>query len=213
MTTPSGTAGPNLVAELTADHRAVERVFEELESGEGQPRRRRELADHVITLLVRHFVAEEAHLYPAVRGALPDGDAVADRELGEHAEAERTMRQLDGMDPVDPRFDELCRKLMSEVRNHVHEEERELLPRLAARCRQDELDAIAAGVRRARETAPTRPHPSAPDRPPWNRLLAPGAALVDRVRDALAARTEPAAAAGPGPAAGRRDQEDGNDHG
>ncbi|MCP2257707.1 Hemerythrin HHE cation binding domain-containing protein [Streptoalloteichus tenebrarius] len=185
MTSPTNA---DLVAELTADHRAVERVFEELESGRGAPRHRRELADHVITVLVRHFVAEETHLYPAVRRALPDGDAVADRELGEHAEAERTMRQLDGVDPVDPRFDELCRKLVGEVRNHLHEEERELLPRLVEHCGQDELDALGARVRRAREVAPTRPHPSAPDRPPLDRLLAPGVALVDRMRDAATGR-------------------------
>ncbi|MQA02628.1 MAG: hypothetical protein GEV07_07875 [Streptosporangiales bacterium] len=33
--------------------------------------------------------------------------------------------------------------------------------------------------------APTRPHPSAPDSPPANKLLAPPTGLVDRVRDAL----------------------------
>jgi hypothetical protein len=36
--------------------------------------------------------------------------------------------------------------------------------------------------------APTHPHPSAPDKPPANKLLAPGAALVDRMRDALTGR-------------------------
>jgi len=36
--------------------------------------------------------------------------------------------------------------------------------------------------------APTRPHPLASDRPPLNRLLAPGAGLIDRMRDALSGR-------------------------
>jgi len=36
--------------------------------------------------------------------------------------------------------------------------------------------------------APTRPHPLASDRPPLNRLLAPGAGLIDRMRDALNGR-------------------------
>lgn len=38
-------------------------------------------------------------------------------------------------------------------------------------------------IRRAKAVAPTRPHPSAPDKPPANKLPAPGAGLVDRVRD------------------------------
>jgi hypothetical protein len=40
----------------------------------------------------------------------------------------------------------------------------------------------------AKTTAPTRPHPAAPDTPPWNTVLAPGAGLVDRIRDAVSRR-------------------------
>ena len=36
--------------------------------------------------------------------------------------------------------------------------------------------------------APTRPHPSAPDTPPLNKILAPGAGLVDRIRDKITGR-------------------------
>jgi hypothetical protein len=36
-----------------------------------------------------------------------------------------------------------------------------------------------------KKVAPTRPHPSAPDTPPLNKLAAPGAGLIDRIRDAL----------------------------
>ncbi|MFY7066141.1 hypothetical protein ACOQFV_09790 [Nocardiopsis changdeensis] len=41
---------------------------------------------------------------------------------------------------------------------------------------------------RDEEWAPTRPHPGAPDTPPADRLLAPGAGLIDRMRDALSGR-------------------------
>lgn len=41
---------------------------------------------------------------------------------------------------------------------------------------------------RAERIAPTHPHPAAPDKPPANKILAPGAGLTDRVRDALAGR-------------------------
>ncbi|MFC7818964.1 hemerythrin domain-containing protein, partial [Streptomyces sp. NPDC057367] len=52
----------------------------------------------------------------------------------------------------------------------------------------DELMKLGDKVRQAKKTAPTRPHPSAPDTPPANKLLAPGAGMVDRVRDALTGR-------------------------
>jgi hypothetical protein len=43
-------------------------------------------------------------------------------------------------------------------------------------------------IRRAKAMAPTRPHPAAPNTPPANKLLAPGAGLVDRARDFVTGR-------------------------
>jgi hypothetical protein len=40
-----------------------------------------------------------------------------------------------------------------------------------------------------KKMAPTRPHPSAPDKPPANKILGPGAGLVDRLRDTLTGRS------------------------
>jgi hemerythrin-like domain-containing protein len=159
----------NLISVITQDHREVEAVFQELESGAGTPEHRRDLADHVIAELVRHSVAEEQYMYPAAREALDGGDELVDHELEEHAEAEKLMKELDGLHPADPRFDELLGTLTSEIRHHIEDEESDLLPKLEA-------------------MAPTHPHPSAPDKPPANKILGPGAALVDRMRDALTGR-------------------------
>ncbi len=179
----------DVVTALTDDHRAVERVFQELESRQGSPQHRRELVDHVVAELVRHSVAEEQYLYPAARKALQDGDQVADHEISEHAEAERTMKDLDGMDPADLRFDNLLGKLMSEIRHHVQDEENDLFPRLREACAETELVELGEKVMRAKNAAPTRPHPSAPDKPPMNKILGPGAGLVDKMRDKLSGRT------------------------
>ncbi len=182
------TENRDLVTVITEDHREVENIFVELEARQGSPQHRRELVDHVIAELVRHSVAEEQYMYPAAREALPDGDSVADHELEEHAEAEKVMKDLDGLDADDPRFDELLAKLMSEIRHHIQDEEADLLPRLQASCSQEQLRELGEKVVQAKKMAPTRPHPSAPDKPPANKLLSPGAAPVDRMRDALTGR-------------------------
>ncbi len=179
----------DMIEILTADHREVERLFAELARGEGSGEHRRDLADTVTAELVRHSVAEEEYLYPAARQHLPDGDKVADHEIHEHAEAEQTMKDLEGVDADDPRFDVLCQQLMGAIRHHVHEEESDLFPRLREACTEDELVELGLKIELAKGLAPTRPHPSAPDRPPWNKLLAPGAGFVDRVRDAVSGRT------------------------
>jgi hemerythrin superfamily protein len=133
-------------------------------------------------------VAEEAYLYPAVRTYLADGDALADKEIADHAKAEQIMKDLESHDAGDPEFDRLIGMLMTEIRSHVAEEEGHLFPRLREAAAPEALDELGDKVRRAKQTAPTRPHPAAPDKPPANKLLAPGAGLVDRVRDALTGR-------------------------
>jgi hemerythrin superfamily protein len=179
----------DLIDVLVHDHNEVEAMFVELESGTADPARVRELTDQVIIELVRHSVAEEEYLYPAARKALPGGDALADREIEEHAAAEETMKQLDGLDPGHPAFDGLLAQLITDIRGHVADEETDLFPRLRAACHSDELDELGAKVTRAKKVAPTHPHPKAPDTPPMNKLGAPVLGLVDRVRDALGARS------------------------
>jgi hemerythrin superfamily protein len=178
----------NLIKVITDDHRAVEKIFDELQSRQGSPEHRRALADHVIAELVRHSVAEEQHMYPAAREVLLDGDKVADHEISEHAEAEQIMKNLDGLSAEDPQFDQLLDELIQAIYHHVQEEEKNLLPRLEAACSPERLQELGAQVLKAKKIAPTRPHPAAPDRPPANRILGPGVGLIDRIRDALTGR-------------------------
>lgn len=182
-------AKDDLIEVITSDHRAVEKVFAELDRGDGDEERRQGLVDHVIAELVRHSVAEEQFLYPAVRERVEGGDELADHELKEHAEAERVMKELIGMEPKGPDYFRTLRTLIDDVRHHDEEEEQELLPKLADKCTAAELRELGRKVLQAKETAPTRPHPNAPDRPPANMILDPGAGLVDKIRDALSGRS------------------------
>lgn len=182
------TGGIDLVSIIIDDHRTIEQAFRELETGSGPPQHRRALADHVITQLVQHAVAEEQYMYPAVREFLDDGEVVADRELEDHAAAEEVMKDLEDVDASDRRFDELLAQLITDVRGHVEEEENELLPKLGAACSTEQLKDLGDKVLKAKQGAPTRPHPMAPDKPPANQILDPGVGLIDRMRDRLGDR-------------------------
>jgi hemerythrin superfamily protein len=178
----------DLVSVITKDHRDVELIFAELELGHGTPQHRRDLADHLTTELVRHSVAEEMYMYPAARRSLPDGDNVADHEIEEHAEVERKLKDLEGVEATDPHFDDLVGRVIADVRHHVREEEEQLLPRLQEACSVDEMLELGRMVARAKDSAPTRPHPAAPHRPPANLILGPGVGMIDKLRDALTGR-------------------------
>ncbi|WP_333739051.1 hemerythrin domain-containing protein [Streptomyces sp. IBSBF 2806] len=180
--------GGNVIQELTADHREVDELFAQIEALPGPDRQRRELADRLTMELIRHSVAEEEHLYPTVRRYVDGGDDLADKELADHAEVEQMLKELEGCQPGDERFDTLIMRLRNSVTAHVSDEENRLFPMLADVCSADALEELGEKVRSAKRHAPTRPHPSAPDTPPANKLLAPGAGLVDRLRDMLTGR-------------------------
>ncbi|MFJ8111247.1 hemerythrin domain-containing protein [Streptomyces sp. NPDC096132] len=180
--------GGNVIDELVTDHREVEEFFGKIERLPSGHKDRKLYADQATMELVRHSVAEEAYLYPAVREHVTGGDALADKELKDHAEAERIMKVLEGRAADDEDFDRLVEMLMREIREHVADEEQNLFPRLRASCPAEALDSLGDKVRMAKKTAPTRPHPAAPDKPPANKMLSPGVGMVDRLRDALSGR-------------------------
>jgi hemerythrin-like domain-containing protein len=176
---------------LTQDHREVESMFVELEALRGASdsdatRRRKDLVDQVTIELVRHSVAEEAEVYPLVRDRIDVAEA--EQAKHEHAEAEETMKRLDGLDGDDPEFASALETLMTEIREHVAEEESEMFPRLRATFSEQELIELGAKVESVKKMAPTRPHPSAPDAPPGDKLLGPVTGMFDRLRDAVTHR-------------------------
>ncbi|RKT19487.1 hemerythrin HHE cation binding domain-containing protein [Streptomyces sp. 1114.5] len=176
--------GGNVIIELMTDHREVEELFARVQALPAGDERRGEIAERFTIELVRHSVAEEQHLYPAVREHVPGGDALADKEIADHEIVERLLKQLEGVDCGDARFDVLVDRVVSEVTAHVQDEERNLFPALAEACPPERLDELGEQVRRAKKLAPTRPHPNAPD----NKLIAAGAGLVDRARDFVTGR-------------------------
>lgn len=172
---------------IMEDHREVEQLFSQAQQTT-DPDEFQQIVSTTIAELVRHSVAEEQHLYPAFRQYVDGGDDLADHEIAEHSEAEETMKEIERLDSSDPQMREKFNTLVDEITHHVQDEEEDALPRLRAACPEEELIHLGEQVERAKRTAPTRPHPSAPDTPPMNKLLAPGAGLVDRVRDAVSGR-------------------------
>ena len=177
----------DVVDVLTSDHREVTDLLGQIATT-AEPERRRDLADTVIAELVRHSVAEEMFVYPAMRNHLPNGDEAVEHDTEEHKELERTMKDLEAVDPTDARFDELVGQLGRILADHVQDEEGEQFPQLRARVPREDLVRLAGQVQAAKQVAPTRPHPNAPNNKLFHLLAGPGVGLVDRLRDKLSGR-------------------------
>lgn len=178
----------DVVDVLTTDHNEVSALIEDILTV-GDTDRQRELADIVTAELVRHAVAEEMFVYPAIRAEFPDGDEVVDHDTAEHDEIERALKKLEGIAGTDLEFIPAVKELKALIDHHVEDEEREQFPRLRAELPRDRLVQLATLVTAAKEVAPTRPHPSAPNSQLFHLTVGPGVGFVDKLRDALSGRT------------------------
>jgi hemerythrin superfamily protein len=173
----------DVVRLLEEDHRLVEARLSEL-SLAGAPSRG-ELFWKLTNDLVRHEVAEETVIYPVLR-RLPGGDAVADARIAEQSSAEERLAKMERMDAASPEFADEFTELKAAVLEHAEAEEKTAFAMILGNVPADERIELGLRYVKAKDAAPTHPHPHAPDTPPGNVVLGPVAAFIDRVRDAAA---------------------------
>src|SRR4051812_13009636 len=109
------TQDQDVVDVLTADHREVEDLIAHIQDASAGGDRR-DLADVLIAELVRHSVAEEMHVYPAMKKHLPDGEKAVAHDVEEHKELESVMKELEAADAEGAQFVALVKQLSDILR-------------------------------------------------------------------------------------------------
>jgi hemerythrin superfamily protein len=176
---------------LKHDHRMVEQLFRDYQAVGGPPggdAQRRGVVEISVRELSKHAALEELLFYPFAKRLLTDRAQQIDEHLAEHMAVKKVLAELDGLSAGDDREGRLMQQLRSEVEEHVQEEERDLMPEVRAAADQEALDDLGKAIDEAKATAPTRPHPHAPDEPPALSVAAPAAAIYDRLRDRIQGR-------------------------
>ncbi|MBV9164443.1 MAG: hemerythrin domain-containing protein [Pseudonocardiales bacterium] len=173
---------------LSHDHRMVEQLFRDYQAAASDAQRRG-VVEIVVRELSKHAALEELMVYPLARKVLPDGQQEIDEHLAEHMSVKKTLLALDGLSAGDDRTDALMADLQREIEHHV-QEEGVLMPKLRAAVDEQALQELGAELDKGKQTAPTRPHPHAPDEPPLLTLAGPVAAIYDRLRDRLQGRPQ-----------------------
>lgn len=161
---------PDAVDLLIKDHREVQQLFKRYEASKGDDDAKVAIADQVCRMLRVHTRLEEEVFYPAIRGALKDGDEQIDEAVVEHQTAQRLMDEIEGGAVDDPLYDAKVKVLSELVDHHVEEEETEMFKEV----REAGLDLQALGDKMARrkaeltraedrdsEASPEAPRPSA----------------------------------------------------
>jgi hemerythrin-like domain-containing protein len=183
------TTGRNVVDVIGEQHRQLLDLCHRLTDEGVEAAHRGKIADVVVATLSRHLSAEEQYLYPAVRAVVPDGAVIADRELAEDHDLLITLKHFDATRRDESTFNALAVDIAAAVRRHVEADAAELFPVLLATAPIEDLIRVGNRIETAAEAAPTRPHPSTPARPPWNKVVDPAVAVVDKIRDVAGRRT------------------------
>lgn len=178
----------DMVSVLVKDHEEIKQYFREIE-GATDATSRRDAADRLTAEVVRHSIAEEMYLYPAARDVLADGDQLVDEEIKEHSEAEELLKKWEKMDGDDPEFMPTYEQVKQGLLHHIDEEEEpKLFPQMQAALTAEQQVELGEKITKAKKLAPTRPHPSAPDEPPADKILGAPLGIVDRIRDTMSGR-------------------------
>ncbi|TMC26702.1 MAG: hemerythrin domain-containing protein [Chloroflexi bacterium] len=111
---------------LKNDHRQVEKIFSQIEKGNGN---REQLFRELANELTVHAEIEEQLFYPAVKNAKQTHDLVLE-SFEEHKQVKLVLADLDKADKTTEHWLAGLKVLMEDVQHHVGEEEKELFPKV-----------------------------------------------------------------------------------
>ncbi|MET9426568.1 MULTISPECIES: hemerythrin domain-containing protein [unclassified Streptomyces] len=177
----------SILARQRRDHAELDRLMALYESGHGSREERQRTLKDIVRLTFSHAFAEETVLWPALRRLATDGEELTSRVENEHQQINDLVTEMERIGPDDPRHDELAAEAFALIRQDIRDEEDLLLPRLQDCLDTTRLRGLGSAWETVRRTAPTRPHPVVPRRPPVNAVLGVPLSAFDRTRDLLPA--------------------------
>ena len=177
---------------LRQDHKSVLGMLEVLyEAPSGSGAEVSGLETMVTNLVIaesQHEAIEEQFFWPAVRDALDDGDALADKAIEQEQEGKKLLQQLEDGKPGEAAYQEALQQFVQAGREHIAYEQDVVWPQFEAAVGREQLEKLGEKLERAKKIAPTRPHPDTPPNPLVLKTVGKGAAIVDHVRDAFTGR-------------------------
>ena len=133
--------------------------------------------------LARHIVSEELVVYPALAKHVDDGEDRADKRRIEHQTIKEQLNAFQGLRATDPRFASTLEALLDDLEYHFKQEESSDLPALEDVLSQADSEALTKSLDRTKMFVPSRSHPLAPSKPPFETAVGLLTAPIDRIAD------------------------------
>ena len=175
----------DIVKLLTQDHAEVNQLFGRF-SRSSKPETLKRLAKEIVHELSVHAAVEEQFVYPVLRWKVDGGGGLAEHAIDEHQELKRLLADLEKLDPAEAQFRSQMDRVVAAVREHVSDEEGDVLPKLRTATDADLREKLGTLVENAKSVVPTHPHPLVPGTATAQLIAGPWASIVDRIRDLVA---------------------------
>jgi hemerythrin-like domain-containing protein len=169
---------------LETQHGKIRQLLAAVESA-SDSETRKQVFDELRELIAVHETAEEIILRPVTRSKVTDGESIAQARMDEENKGKDVLAKLEKMDVSDAEFMSTFTTFKADVEEHAQHEESLEFPALREALDGETLETVGKRIQQAEAAAPTHAHPSARTTTA-NVVLGPFAAIVDRVRDALA---------------------------
>jgi hypothetical protein len=184
MSSQSSRALLDAVAE---DHQEMYTYYEQYEKTAGDADAQGRWARQLIWEVARHAVGEELVVYPLMEKHLgTQGKQLADEDRAQHQDVKNLLYKIESVQVGTPEHASILKQVMDHLRPHNDSEEQNDLPLLQKAMAAEDIEAAAKSFTRTKKFVPTRSHPSAPNKPPFESLAGLMAAPMDKLKDAFA---------------------------
>ncbi|KGO69336.1 hypothetical protein PITC_095180 [Penicillium italicum] len=174
--------GPGISNAIKKDHREIESYYDKIINASDKDEQTR--FQNLFTWeLARHSIGEELVVYPIFEKLLPGGVEMANKDRKEHLKVKEQLKAFQNMTPSDLKFIPTIKELMENLSEHIKEEEHDDLPKLEAALSEEDSESYAKSFGRTKMFVPSRSHPSAPEKPPYETAVGLLAAPIDHLAD------------------------------
>ncbi|KAJ5751677.1 hypothetical protein N7520_008594 [Penicillium odoratum] len=173
---------PRISDWIKKDHREIESYYENIINTSEDTEKTR--WQNLFTWeLARHSIAEELVVYPAFEKYVSGGLELAKKDRQEHQSIKEQLKKFQNLKSSDSQFLPTLKALMVDLSQHIKEEEADDLPKLEEVLSQEESEEYSTSFGRTKMFVPSRSHPSAPDKPPYETAVGLLAAPIDHLAD------------------------------
>ncbi|KAI0442520.1 hypothetical protein F4803DRAFT_518712 [Xylaria telfairii] len=136
--------------------------------------------------LARHSIAEEIVVYLAFeRDIQNNGQVIADKDRAQHQGIKEQLYRFQKLKPKDEAYLPSLKRLFEDLQHHIKEEEEDDLMKLEKQLSLTESKELSQRFEQTKMLTPTRSHPSAPNKPPFETVIGLMTAPMDKIRDLL----------------------------